>query len=274
MASHAVDIEKGDRFAFGKNWSRFLSVVDDKRIFEAEQSLYEMLAMETLAGKSFLDIGCGSGLFSLAARRLGARVHSFDYDPLSVACASELKRRYFPSDDNWAIEEGSALDGQYLSSLSQFDIVYSWGVLHHTGRMWDAMALAAERVSDGGTLFISIYNDQGRKSKFWRRVKHTFCSGPIRRALVFGIFVPALVSYGLVNDIASGQNPLRRYREYKRKRGMSVYYDWIDWLGGYPFEVATPERVVDFYSARGFELRTSTTTESHGTNQFVFTKEN
>ena len=273
MASHAVDIEKGDRFAFGKNWSRFLSVVDDERIFEAEQSLYEMLAMETLAGKSFLDIGCGSGLFSLAARRLGAHVHSFDYDPLSVACASELKRRYFPADEDWMIEEGSALDGQYLSSLSQFDIVYSWGVLHHTGRMWDAMALAAERVSDGGTLFISIYNDQGRKSKFWRRVKHTFCSGPIRRALVFGIFVPALVSYGLVNDIASGHNPFRRYREYKRKRGMSVYYDWIDWLGGYPFEVATPERVVDFYSARGFELRTSTTTESHGTNQFVFTKE-
>src|SRR5262245_27430993 len=95
-----------------------------------------MLEIDSLAGLSFLDIGSGSGLFSLAARRLGARVHSFDYDPQSVACAAELRRRYFPGDPQWVVEEGSALDADYLTRLGKFDIVYSWGVLHHTGRMW------------------------------------------------------------------------------------------------------------------------------------------
>src|SRR5437868_7530339 len=130
-------------YEFGKNWTRFLKEVDDSRIKEAETSLRRMLETESLAGKSFLDIGSGSGLFSLAARRLGARVHSFDYDPQSVACALELRRRYFDGDADWTIEEGSALDADYVRSLGAFDVVYSWGVLHHTGAMWEALANAA-----------------------------------------------------------------------------------------------------------------------------------
>jgi 2-polyprenyl-3-methyl-5-hydroxy-6-metoxy-1,4-benzoquinol methylase len=261
------------RFAFGKNWSRFLSVLDDDRIAEAERSLCQMLAIDSLGGKSFLDIGCGSGLFSLAARRLGARVRSFDYDAESVACALTLKQRYFPADEGWVIEEGSVLDGEYMRSLGCFDVVYSWGVLHHTGRMWDAMALAAEPVDNGGRLFISIYNDQGSRSVFWRRVKRTYCSGPAGRALVVAAFVPATVAYGALRDLLSRRNPLRRYREYRRKRGMSIYYDWFDWLGGYPYEVARPEAVIDFYSPRGFKLLTIKTTQSNGTNEFVFQRD-
>jgi len=110
MSSHAIEIAQGDRFEFGKNWSGFLTVLDDARVARAEESLKAKLEVEDLEGKRFLDIGSGSGLFSLAARRLGARVHSFDYDPRSVACTSELKRRYFDGDDRWKVEEGSALD--------------------------------------------------------------------------------------------------------------------------------------------------------------------
>src|SRR5207302_10440486 len=138
-SSHAGEVTRGERFEFGKNWGRFLEVLDDERIGEAEESLKKMLEVEGLAGKSFLDIGSGSGLFSLAARRLGARVHSFDYDPQSVACAAELRRRYFPNDEDWVVEPGSALDEAYLNRLGTFDIVYSWGVLHHTGAMWQAL---------------------------------------------------------------------------------------------------------------------------------------
>src|SRR5262245_10622183 len=126
MDSNADQIARGERFEFGENWSQFLSTIDQGRIQEAEMSLKALLEVDCLSGKSFLDIGSGSGLFSLAARRLGARVHSFDFDPKSVSCTRELKKNYFPDDESWEIEQGSALDRDYVGSLGQFDIVYSW----------------------------------------------------------------------------------------------------------------------------------------------------
>src|SRR5215211_7637244 len=99
--TNAAEIARGERFEFGQNWSQFLARVDDERIQQAEKSLKEMLEVDSLEGKTFLDIGSGSGLFSLAARRLGARVHSFDFDSNSYACTKELKRRFFEQDENW-----------------------------------------------------------------------------------------------------------------------------------------------------------------------------
>src|ERR1019366_2023181 len=165
--THADDIKQGNRFAFGENWRSFLTMLDEERIRSAEDSLKLMLEVIDLKGKTFLDIGSGSGLFSLAARRLGAKVHSFDYDPQSVSCAIELKRRYYPDDTNWQVEEGSALDQRYLASLGRWDIVYSWGVLHHTGAMWPALRNIAPLVLRGGKLWIAIYNDQGPLSRYW-----------------------------------------------------------------------------------------------------------
>jgi 2-polyprenyl-6-hydroxyphenyl methylase/3-demethylubiquinone-9 3-methyltransferase len=272
-ASVQEEIASRERFAFGRNWRRFLSILDENRILRAEDSLRHMLEVADLRGKTFLDIGCGSGLFSLAARRLGARVHGFDYDPESSACAQELRLRYFPQDPDWRIEEGSALDAGYLARLGCFDIVYSWGVLHHTGAMWQALENAAERVAPAGKLCIAIYNDQGKTSDRWRSIKRVYNRLP--GGLRFVITVPALVHFhwrGALKDALRGR-PFEAWRQYGRERGMSPWRDLIDWVGGYPFEVAKPEAILDFYLRRGFTLtRLTTCGGSLGCNEYVFVR--
>ena len=274
--SDAMTGEREIRFAFGKNWQRFLQHLNDDRIAEAEKSLRFMLHVEDLKGKSFLDIGCGSGLFSLAAMRLGAgKVFSFDYDPQSVACAQELRRRYFPGSDHWTIEQGSALDTSYLNRLGQFDVVYSWGVLHHTGSMWQALENVVAPVQPEGKLFIAIYNDQGRRSVWWRKIKQLYCRSVFRRVPIIGLFGFYVIVAGFIKDVfIVRRNPLVRYREYKLNRGMSYFTDVLDWLGGYPYEVARPEAIFDFYRTRGFELVKLKTDQRFANNEFVFLKRN
>jgi 2-polyprenyl-3-methyl-5-hydroxy-6-metoxy-1,4-benzoquinol methylase len=273
-AASQQEIAAGERFAFGENWQRFLSILDESRILSAEESLRQMLEVSGLQGMTFLDIGCGSGLFSLAARRLGASVHCFDYDLQSVACAEELRRRYFPQDPDWRIEQGSALDAAYLTGLGAFDVVYSWGVLHHTGAMWQALENTARLVAPAGKLFIAIYNDQGKISNRWRTIKRTYNRLP--SGLPFpghdsGVGAFALAS-GRIKDFLRGQ-PLGTWRNEGKERGMSAWRDLIDWVGGYPFEVAKPEAILDFYVRGGFTLtRLITCGGSLGCNEYVFVR--
>ena len=263
-----------ERFRFGKNWAKFLSVLDDNRIAIAEDSLKTWLGVSDLKGRRFLDIGCGSGLFSLCARRLGATVRSFDFDPDSVGCAMELRRRYFPNDSNWEIHQGSVLDPELMESLGQWDIVYSWGVLHHTGRMWEALENAGKRVQDNGTLFIAIYNDQGGASRRWTRVKSAYCASPkFLKWVILFFYMIRLWGPVLLVGLLKGR-PFDFWTKYRSARGMSPWHDLVDWVGGYPFEVAKPEEIFNFFRDRGFRLlQLKTCGGGLGCNEFVFRRD-
>lgn len=274
LKSYELEINQGKRFRFGENWQRFLAGLTEERIQKAEETLKEGLAVESLEGQQFLDAGCGSGVFSLAARRLGARVHSFDYDSESTACANLLKQRFFPNDSDWIIDEGSVLDQEYLSRLGQFDVVYSWGVLHHTGAMWDAIHNIAALVRPGGSLFIAIYNNAGRRSKYWWRIKSLYVKYSILRPFLLSYAFLTTRSGWFLRGLLKGQ-PLMKWRTYgDRYRGMSAWHNLVDWVGGFPYEYAKPEEVFYFIKERGFRLeRLSTMGADTGCNEFVFIRE-
>ena len=267
------EMQAGGRFAFGANWARLLNDLDETRIVDAEASLREMLGVVRLDGLRFLDIGCGSGLFSLAARRLGAEVHSFDFDPQSVACTLELRKRYFANDANWRIEVGSVLDRAYMAGLGSFDVVYSWGVLHHTGAMWLALERAINCVASGtGKLYIAIYNDQGWKSRLWWLEKAFYNRLPRWLQGPFVTVAGAVVRLLVILKYTIRLKPMVAFAPLasdRRERGMSARHDRIDWFGGFPYEFASFEVLTAYLEARGFSLIGAKRNTSHGCSEFA-----
>lgn len=262
------------RFGFGKNWANFLQCLDEERIQEAVQSLKAYLSVENLNGKTFLDIGSGSGLFSLAAYRLGATVKSFDYDEDSVSCTKYLRDTYAP-DSSWEVFQGSILDDGLISQLGTYDIIYSWGVLHHTGNMYKAFENAEKLVKIDGCLFISIYNDQGIPSQRWTYIKKKYnSSGFIGKKILEIYTLFRQWTFTFLRDFMRSGNPFKTWVNYsKNNRGMSAYYDLIDWVGGYPFEVAKPEEVFNYFKKRNFSLEyLKTCAGGVGCNEFVFVR--
>jgi 2-polyprenyl-6-hydroxyphenyl methylase/3-demethylubiquinone-9 3-methyltransferase len=269
MTEPAAVIETESRFAFGRNWTAFLASVDEKRIEKSCAALRDLLRVDSLRGKRFIDVGCGSGLSSLAALRLDAEVFGFDYDRDSVSASRALKQKFAADDRRWRIEQGSALDGGYLGTLGQWDVVYSWGVLHHTGAMWEAMDNISRLVAPAGQLAVALYNDQGYISQRWKRVKASYVAHPWMRPLLVAFSFVRIWGWTMLLDLRHLQ-PGRSWREYGRERGMSAWHDLVDWVGGYPFEVARPEEVFDFYRSRGFTLEKLITRQGRGCNEFCF----
>lgn len=246
-------------FSFGENWLNYVKNLDQKRYVEAKQSLRELLKRQSLEGKTFLDIGCGSGIFSLAAIELGAKkVVSIDVDSKSVNACKQMRKKC--EVEHWEITEGSILDKDFIQTLGTFDIVYSWGVLHHTGAMWQAIGNVANLVSDNGLLVIAIYN-RTRMSNFWLKFKRLYNkSGKfVKNILVWSIFLPRIMV-----------RLIKLKHALREKRDMSIYYDAIDWAGGLPYEFASFEEVCSYLDEKRFKLRNSKRTRFIGCNEFVF----
>ena len=260
-------------FAFGANWKMFLDRITPARIQNAQRSLTDFLQLENLCGKTFLDVGCGSGLFSLAAFKLGAeRIVSFDPDPLSVECCRTLRARA-GEPANWQVHQASILDGEFASWPGTFDIVYAWGTLQHTGRMWESLKRSSELVGPGGFLYIAVYNfvDGWLGSRFWLGVKRFYNLLP--RAGQRAVEACAIAGYLLLRWLGS-LGPRPDFARYESERGMHWRTDLTDWLGGLPYECATVEQVFKFVTAKcnGFELYNLKTTNTLSNNWYLFKK--
>jgi SAM-dependent methyltransferase len=231
------------------------------------------LELKDLSGLSFIDVGCGSGLFSLGAYRLGAQhIVSLDVDPFSVGSCEELKKRA-GDPDNWEVLAGSILDESFVAQIGKADVVYAWGSLHHTGDMWRAIRNAAVLVEKGGLLYLSIYNKvTGRKgSEFWLRVKRLYNRSPkIGKRFLEALY---FLRYGLLSNLVSLRNPVTFCRRYSQGRGMNYWIDISDWLGGYPYEFASAGEIFRFCTRKlGMELINLRTTSTLGINEFLFRK--
>lgn len=269
-------MNKDVSFSFGKNWLTFLKGFDEERVKKAEESLTEFLGVKTLSGKTFLDIGCGSGLFSYAAYNLDvSRLVGFDIDPFSVESSKYLRSRA-GNPDNWEVLLGSTLDEELVSRLGQFDIVYAWGVLHHTGKMWEAIEKSIGLVKPDGYYYVALYNKILSRSggaawihTFWTGVKKYYNKHPLVGSY---LLEPLAMTAYLAMVTARGENPVTHVKNYKSNRGMSWKTDATDWLGGYPYEFATVEEVFKFVRARcpDFNLINLRVNSGRGLNWYLF----
>lgn len=264
-------------FGFGENWAEYAKHIDESKIAMAEEGLWKLLPSNALEGKTFLDIGCGSGLHSLSALRSGVKgAACIDIDPHSVATTQAVLQRYWPQ-QNYVVFEHNILAPTQDKRLPEegFDIVYSWGVLHHTGNMWTAIENAARYVAPGGKFVIALYK-KSPLCGFWRAEKRLYTNVPFLRWPLNVAYMGAYCAIKLL----LGQNPMRFIRDYEEERGMRFVTDVKDWLGGYPYESATADEVRAQVEAMGFTLERSYNTEApraggilgSGCAEYVFTR--
>ena len=253
------------QFDFGKNWQEFSEQrIDDDRVATACQSLGSLIQKESLVGLSFLDVGCGSGLFSLGAYRLGAaRVVGLDVNPRCIETSKRNRDRLIPGSPV-EFHVASALDPEQLKAFNTFDVVYAWGSLHHTGSMWSAIRNVSTCVAPGGLLVLAIYNKHVT-SPLWRLIKWLFNNVPASLQRLMICFFAGVIY--VAKFTVTGSNPL------KKERGMDFWYDVIDWVGGYPYEYAEPHAVEEKVVGQGLALQRIIRAQvPTGCNQFIFSK--
>jgi 2-polyprenyl-3-methyl-5-hydroxy-6-metoxy-1,4-benzoquinol methylase len=260
------------RFEFGRNWHEFIQKnFGPDRVETSRRHMLDFMGRTSLDGLTMLDIGCGSGLHSIAALQAGAAsVHGFDYDENSVRASRYVQQR-MGNPSNWTVEQGSVLDETYMTGLPQYDFVYSWGVLHHTGDVWRAIRNAAGRVRPGGLFYIALYSADVQKDpspEFWLDVKQRYvAAGTMRRRWMDLWYI-----WRFMMDRKPWNLPrfIARARHYKATRGMNIFTDIRDWLGGWPMEFVWDADAIRFCEELGFRLERIATGEAN--TEFLFVR--
>lgn len=254
-------------FSFGKNWESYSKKkLNDEKLLQAKKSIESLVSERNFIQKSFIDVGCGSGIFTLAASELGASpCLGVDVDPDSIR-TSEINRGAFSKNKNKNIhfKMGSALDQSFMNTLGQFDIVYAWGSLHHSGDMWTAIQNTSALVKPDGVMVLSIYG-KSWSSPIWKAIKWIHSRSPAWAKRLMEKFFAVLIYLGVW--VLTRSNPL------SKERGMSFWFDVIDWVGGYPYEYASKNEVINFLKPYGFDcLKTASPRVSTGCIEYVFEK--
>jgi 2-polyprenyl-6-hydroxyphenyl methylase/3-demethylubiquinone-9 3-methyltransferase len=258
-------------FAFGRNWASYSTIIDDARVAQAEDGLARLLGKDRLAGTTFLDIGCGSGLHAVAAARLGAaRIMAVDLDPVAVETARAVLRQYAPQTPA-DVRQVSVFELSPETS-GTFDIVYSWGVLHHTGAMHEALQRAAQMVAPGGHFAFALYH-RTRMCGFWRREKRWYAAASPRAQHAARALYTALLR---LRFALTGGDFRAHVANYQSQRGMEFSHDVHDWMGGYPYEsISAPEvealmRRIGFAHVRSFTSPLTIGLFGSGCDEYVY----
>lgn len=259
------------QFDFGQNWVNFSKkALTKERILAAQCDFMRLFGSIGLNDKLFLDIGFGQGITILLAKEAGAKVFGNDINPKCMEALTNTAECMGVSAD-FPVVIGSILDTSTISQISQmikagqkYDIVHSWGVLHHTGNLKIALYNAASLVTDGGYLVIAVYNSHW-SSRVWRIIKKFYCISPKAVKIVMvSIFYPIIC---IAKIFVTGKNPLNQ------ERGMDFFYDVVDWIGGYPYEYASIVEIINNLKHSGFKcIYTKQATVPTGCNEFVFRK--
>ena len=264
-----AEVPLHNRFGFGKNWTKFINhYFSEERVESSINRFTDFTAIDNLSFLNFIDVGCGSGLHSLAALRLGAqRVTSFDIDPKAVAISKKLKVME-GNPFNWEINQGSILDSKFVSSLGNYDFVYSWGVLHHTGEVWKAIQNTCSLVKTDGYLYLALYSlNVQMNPEYWLRTKQKYVnSSKFMKVVMEQKYLLEHVHGSSLRNFFKG-----KFRpEVGRMRGMELMTDVRDWLGGWPMEFVLDEEVEKAVSKLGFVLKN--VKKGEACTEFLFTK--
>lgn len=240
-------VKEEQRFSFGRNWSSYSEkVLDSEKVTAARRDFGTLTEGIVFDGRRFLDVGFGQGLALYLAAERGAVVTGIDIDEGNLKALQNTGQLFSGVEVN-DVRIGSILDDDLVASLKMdggFDIVHSWGVLHHTGSLWKAIDNVSKLVAPGGQLIIAIYNRHW-SSPLWWWIKRLYASSPgwIRTTMIVSAYPLLRFALWVMTGRANSDS-----------RGMDFYHDVIDWIGGFPYEYSDPKSVENCLKATGFRL--------------------